>query len=655
LPNNPFPKSLLTRVLPSGPYRELFQVFIDSLDSAVLVVSGDASEILTCNHAFLLLSGYARSDVGALSPFMLFPDRTGEGALSQILASWQRRERQLMEVPMRRRDSAITLVDLRVRASGSQGSPFIVRIRPVAERLQTEERLHAEAIRLRSLSQLAQSVLHDGADLERSLHEAQRLLLADVIGVYRAAASKPEYVCVGELPEPFPPSLPASEVESQAPSDEWMVGQRPSPNLHRAARAADLAALRTITIGRPGAWTGILLAGWRERERVPPDAASLLEIISSLIHANFQVQGILESIRQLEGELNQVREEYAQFSDCISEPVLALDHYLNVLWANPAAANLLGYQPGELDGLAVKDVLVGPDDAMASLLDALGHQRPSERARLTIHRRDGYAIPIRLRAIPSDASEDMRLIVTLTDQSERKAIEDQSEQLAQRALLGEVAAIFAHQVRNPINNISTGVQLVSSRLGKDHPLYESLDRVRKECVRLDQLMGDVLFFARPLELKMVPMQLSDLVERLLARWRPRLERSGIESYTSLDPETPPALIDPRTFEQVIVNIITNALQAMQDGGTLSISLEPSINGLGEMVDLKIADTGPGIPESVLQRIFDPFFTTKKEGTGLGLAIARRILAAHKGVILVKSYPDAGTVFTLRVPAARRRT
>jgi two-component system NtrC family sensor kinase len=154
---------------------------------------------------------------------------------------------------------------------------------------------------------------------------------------------------------------------------------------------------------------------------------------------------------------------------------------------------------------------------------------------------------------------------------------------------------------------------------------------------------------------MVPMQLSDLIERLLARWRPRLERSGVESYTSFDPETPPALIDPRTFEQVIVNIITNALQAMQDGGTLSISLEPSSNGHGEMVDLKIADTGPGIPESVLQRIFDPFFTTKKEGTGLGLAIAQRILAAHKGVILVKSYPDAGTVFTLRVPAAKTRT
>jgi signal transduction histidine kinase len=164
-------------------------------------------------------------------------------------------------------------------------------------------------------------------------------------------------------------------------------------------------------------------------------------------------------------------------------------------------------------------------------------------------------------------------------------------------------------------------------------------------------MSDVLFFARPLELKISAMDLSELVERLLVRWTPRLERSGVDSYTSFDPDTPKALIDARTFEQVIVNIMTNALQAMEDGGTLSISLEPATESHDEMVDLKIADTGPGIPEAIRGRIFDPFFTTKKEGTGLGLAIARRILSAHKGTILVESYPDAGTVFTLRIPSA----
>jgi signal transduction histidine kinase len=241
--------------------------------------------------------------------------------------------------------------------------------------------------------------------------------------------------------------------------------------------------------------------------------------------------------------------------------------------------------------------------------------------------------------------------VVLRDQSEQKAIEDQTEILAQRAILGEVTAILAHEVRNPINNISTGVQLVASRLGKDHPQHESLGRLKNECDRLNQLLSDVLFFARPLELKMEPLDLADLMERFLARWSPRFNQSNINCHTNFAPDLPRASTDPRTFEQVILNLVTNALQAMPDGGTISVSLAETTTNQGQMVELKIADTGPGIPANIRERIFDPFFTTKKEGTGLGLAISRRILTAHKGTIGVESYPDAGTVFTIQVPVA----
>jgi signal transduction histidine kinase len=243
-----------------------------------------------------------------------------------------------------------------------------------------------------------------------------------------------------------------------------------------------------------------------------------------------------------------------------------------------------------------------------------------------------------------------RLLLVLSDMSERQAIENQTEILAQRALLGEVSAIFAHEVRNPINNISTGVQYVASRLGKDHPLAESLERVRRECLRLDQLMTDVLFFARPLELRMEPVDLADMLGRLLARWQPRLQQARVLVHTAFDPATPRCEADPRTLEQVIVNLITNAVQAMGVGGTLSLSLSPGQSPQGRLVELRIADTGPGIPAEVLERIFDPFFTTKKDGTGLGLAISRRILTAHKGGIQVESFADAGTVFTIRLPA-----
>jgi signal transduction histidine kinase len=165
-------------------------------------------------------------------------------------------------------------------------------------------------------------------------------------------------------------------------------------------------------------------------------------------------------------------------------------------------------------------------------------------------------------------------------------------------------------------------------------------------------MSDVLFFSRPLELKITPINLAELMDRILARWTPRLNLANVNCHTSYDDDNILAYADARTLEQVIVNLITNALEAMSEGGTLSVAITPAEDEHRAMTKLKIADTGPGIPPDVIDRIFDPFFTTKKDGTGLGLAISRRILTAHKGTIQVESYPDAGTVFSIYLPSAQ---
>jgi signal transduction histidine kinase len=312
---------------------------------------------------------------------------------------------------------------------------------------------------------------------------------------------------------------------------------------------------------------------------------------------------------------------------------------------------MLGYSSEELQDLHIQDVLVGQPDLSVTLLDVVGHQRNAERENVLIHRRDGTPFPIHLKAVSLSDKYEGQVLLLLQDRSEQKAIEDRTETLTQRALLGEVTAIFAHEVRNPINNISTGLQVISSRLGEDHPQHASLERIRNECTRLDRLMEDVLFFARPLELKMEPLDLEELVSRILTRWTPRFEQSAIKYHTSFSPDTPLASGDSRTLEQVITKIITNAVQAMVDGGTLSINLSPEMTEHGNAIGIRIADTGPGIPQDQIDRIFDPFFTTKKDGTGLGLAISRRIMMAHQGGIQIESYPGAGSVFILTIPIA----
>ncbi|MEW6566994.1 MAG: ATP-binding protein [Chloroflexota bacterium] len=644
------PPNPITRLIKPDPYQDFFRVLADALDQAVLVISGGGDRILACNHAFLLLSGYSRRDLDDLTPDALFPGEAGEQALLHLLAATDQPLSRLPEIPLRTRDGPILLIDVESRPVGPGASFLLLTATSTSERKNREEAAHLEQERLSLLCQMAENLAQGTTvGVSAALAQAVPLLRATAVGVYRVSAASPELVRDGTLPLEFPETLSTTALKALHRPTSWSLGERPGHVLQRAARAAGLTALITAPVGPQGAWTGVVLAGWRSPADIPADAEGLLHIVAALCDTGVQLTQLKAASAGLEGQLLSLERERDDQFAASGEGLLVLTADLIIRRANPAACAILGYRAGDLEGLAVQEALVGPEDARPTLLDALVHEREAQRPRLILHRRDGTPFPAQLRALPIGDRASPRLLLLINDLSEQQAIEDRTETLAQRALLGEVAAIFAHEVRNPINNISTGVQLVASRLGRDHPQHEALERVAKECTRLSQLMSDVLFFARPLELKSEALDLADLLSRLLTRWEPRFKQAGITCHTAFDPATPPAEADPRTLEQIIVNLITNALQAMSSGGTLSISLTPA----GEMVEMKVADTGPGIPPEIIDRIFDPFFTTKKDGTGLGLAIARRILTAHKGTIHVESFPDAGTVFTLRLPIAKK--
>jgi PAS domain S-box-containing protein len=651
LPSRSTAPGAIARLLRPDPYRELFRLLSDSLTEAVLVLTSDGRSILAANHAFLLLTGFSRSEVTDLQPAALFPGTAGEEALARILNAWGSADVDLAEVPLQTRQGEVVRVDVQARASRAPAEAILLQISPTGARQQAEQVAMASADRLSRMRELSALLLQPGDDaLQQILPAARDLLSADAVGIYAVSSTGPEYLLQGSLPADFPAFLPAGALDALPQPTQWSLGQRPDHPLYRAGRSAGFASLRTAPLGSATAWIGMLVAGWRGDSILAREAESLMSIIADLAHAALLLNLQRAALAGLEQKVQSLKAEARDLAAAVTDGLISLDDSLRIVHANPSAAEMLGYRSEELHGAPIQDILVGPEDFLATLLDASGHEREAERSRLTLHRRDGTPFPVHLRARPLPAGAAARLLMVLSDMSERQAIENQTEILAQRALLGEVSAIFAHEVRNPINNISTGIQYVAARLGKDHPLAESLERVRRECLRLDQLMTDVLFFARPLELRMEPIDLADMLTRLLARWQPRLQQARVGVHTSFDPTTPHCEADPRTLEQVVVNIITNAVQAMGEGGTLSLTLAPAETAQGRMVELRLADTGPGIPPEVLDRIFDPFFTTKKDGTGLGLAISRRILAAHKGGIQVESYADAGTVFTIRLPA-----
>ncbi len=648
------PTNPLKKLFQSDPQEDLFRALADRLSQAVFVLDPEASRILTCNHALLLLTGFSRPELESMRASDLLQGEPGARALAELQDLEPGKTFTAQEVPLLSRESSPALVDIEAAVVGQHGSPVLLTAGLSEERRRQEARTGSRQSRLDALAGVARSMLGGGvAQLPSSLEAARGAMQADGLAVYRVSPHQPDYVLDGTLPRSFPESLPAREIKAMNRTSRWIKGERPEGPLPKAARADGLESLHMAPIGGRNAWVGLLVAGWKRADDVPEEAGDLLSVLASLCHAAIQLGMQEATSAEMGAALKGLQAEASGQLNAVSDAVLGLDADLKIVRVNNSARRMLGYDRDEVDGLSVQDVLVGPEDITSTLLDALGHERTAERAKVVLHRRDGTPFPVHLRAVPMATASPTRLLVVLSDQTERQAIEDQNELLAQRALLGEVSAIFAHEVRNPINNISTGIQLVASRLGKDHPLYGSLDKVRKECSRLDQLMSDVLFFTRRLELKMEPIDMASTLDRMLERWRPRMKQAGVRSHVKFDPETPKVLADPRTFEQVIVNLITNALQAMPDGGTLSITVQPAASSHDQPVEIKIADTGPGISQEQIERIFDPFFTTKKDGTGLGLAISRRIISAHKGSIQVESFPDAGTVFNIQLPSAPR--
>lgn len=638
-----------SRIFRRDPHRELFQALAESSEDAILVVNQEDGAVVTCNHPFLILSSYSRPELEEVRLPDLIHDQM---LLDQLDTTAPNRPVKLKGVPFILRDGSANDVDILSTYVTTAPPALLLQLQPTYLREQHENLVDHLAAKTKALASMSDVLLDDGVNaLPSALDLAKEVFGADYVGMYRISAASPGYQLTGTLPEAFPTSLPLKAITVLARTSEWKLGMRPDHELHRAARSAHLHILRTALIGDENAWIGILVVGWEHDSDTLPFRDALMDLVSNLCHAAILFSLQRASLAERETQLTAIDEERDHHFRIVSQALIALDDELRIREANPAALEMFGYQSDEIERLPIQDVLVGPEDVLTPILDAQGHHRSSERSHLTLHRRDGTPFPVHLRVEPYPEPEHNNLLLLLDDLSEKQAIETQTETLAQRAILGEVSAIFAHEVRNPINNISTGVQLIASRLGKEHKLAPSLERIRKECHRLDRLMTDVLFFSRPLEVKMEAVDLCELIERIISRWMPRLTKEAIRCHRNFPEQCPEVLADPRTFEQVVVNLISNAVQAMPDGGTLSFAIAPVDTPQGEMVELKIGDTGPGIPTEVAERIFDPFFTTKKDGTGLGLAISRRIIASHRGNIRVESYPGAGTVFLTQLPAA----
>lgn len=221
----------------------------------------------------------------------------------------------------------------------------------------------------------------------------------------------------------------------------------------------------------------------------------------------------------------------------------------------------------------------------------------------------------------------------------------QAERLA---TIGKMAAHVTHEIRNPLSAIGLNVELLEeevARAGEKEPMA-LVQAVKSEVDRLSRIAEQYLSVARRPAPRLERERVDDLVRELVAFVQPELDRAGVVTRFDLDAELPEVELDESQLRQALLNLIRNAREAMPGGGEIGVG----VVRVGPAVEIRVDDTGAGVPEALRATIFDPFFTTKQRGTGLGLAVTREIVEAHHGTIHCEPRPEGGTRFRIVLPA-----
>ncbi len=256
----------------------------------------------------------------------------------------------------------------------------------------------------------------------------------------------------------------------------------------------------------------------------------------------------------------------------------------------------------------------------------------------------------------AEVARARQTLVESADELERKVEERTAElrrmqahliQSEKMTAVGKLAAGVAHEINNPLTGILTNSSLMLEDLPADHPWREDLQTIVDETLRCRKIVKGLLDFARQTKPQRTLLNLNQVVEDVLSLVRNQTVFKSIRVVNYLDPSLPTVLADADQMRQVVLNIVLNAADVMTQGGELRV--ESSHDTVAGRVQVRIADTGPGIPEDVLGRVFEPFFTTKKTGTGLGLSIAHGIVERHAGQLRVLSPPGGGTTFIIDLP------
>jgi len=359
--------------------------------------------------------------------------------------------------------------------------------------------------------------------------------------------------------------------------------------------------------------------------------------------------------------------------------VLLLDPDRRVAEANPAALKLLGVTLDRARAAEASALLrtgVAGEDLARDVFAAARLEREA-----VLHTPGAGDVPVLLAAVR--IGRPPWALVTLHDLTSMRRMQQELRRHERLATLGQLSAGVAHEIRNPLAGIGTSAQVLLKRFDSGDDRARFVQVILDEVARLDRIVTSLLQYARPRQPELKPVRLADCVARVVQMSRANAERQGVAVESEAAARLAPVYIDADLVHQVLLNVTLNALQAMPTGGTLRYEVRlvrgrrpprgpgrrADDRGAGderrngdtaaaapawlEIQQVRIIDTGVGIPRGTLAKLFDPFFTTKPAGTGLGLSISQTIMQEHGGSIAVDSKEGRGTTVLLNFPLEKR--
>lgn len=334
--------------------------------------------------------------------------------------------------------------------------------------------------------------------------------------------------------------------------------------------------------------------------------------------------------------------------------VISVDMKGMITQFNKAASEITGYTSSMVIGKKYNTVFrensLSDKNVMSVLTSGTGHKRDEK----VIWHKNGTPVNVSFQsAVLSDQrGNQLGAVEIFSDISRIKKLEEEMQQSKTMAALGEMAATVVHEIRNPLGAMGVWASLLDRDLEKGDPRRETLYKITDALARLNRIVTNLLVYSRPIKAQFREVILQDILIETVNFIDIEAERSGknIEIRKQLHEDSPIiVLADPEKLQQLIMNLCLNAVQAMPDGGSLTVSCSRPKKKKEDYSCFSITDTGTGIDKHCIDKIFDPFYTTKENGTGLGLAIVKKFVDYHSGYLHIKSKLDEGTTIQVFLP------